>query len=81
MQTRITSKGQATIPIEIREAARAGAGTALEWTFDPVGQRIIATKAKERTRRRSRFAAIRGSAGTRMTTDEIMALTRDPTET
>jgi hypothetical protein len=51
----------------------------LDWCYDPVGQRIIATKATAHTRRRgSRFAALRGSAGTRMSTDEIMALTRDP---
>jgi antitoxin PrlF len=82
MATRITSKGQVTIPVDIRQAAHAGAGTALEWSYDPVGHRIIATKATLRTRKqRSRFAALRGTAGTGMSTDEIMALTRDPSET
>jgi bifunctional DNA-binding transcriptional regulator/antitoxin component of YhaV-PrlF toxin-antitoxin module len=82
MPTRITSKGQVTIPVEIRQAAHAGAGTELEWTYDPVGQRIIATKATARAQQhRSRFAALRGTAGTGMSTDEIMALTRDPSET
>jgi bifunctional DNA-binding transcriptional regulator/antitoxin component of YhaV-PrlF toxin-antitoxin module len=82
MGTRITSKGQVTIPVDIRQAARAATGTELEWTYDPVGQRIIATKATARARqRRGRFAALRGTAGTGMSTDEIMALTRDPHET
>jgi antitoxin PrlF len=82
MPTRITSKGQVTIPVDIRHAAHAGAGTALEWSYDPVGQRIIAIKATMRTRRqRSRFAGLRGTAGAGMSTEEIMALTRDPSET
>ena len=82
MPTRITSKGQVTIPVEIREAAHASAGTELEWTYDPLGQRIIATKATTGARKqRSRFAALRGTAGTTMSTAEIMALTRDPSET
>jgi hypothetical protein len=39
-------------------------------------------KATARARqRRSRFAALRGTAGKGMSTDEIMALTRDPSET
>jgi len=82
MGTRITSKGQVTIPVDIREAAHAGAGTELEWSYDAVAQRIIATKAKSRVRsRRSRFSVLRGTAGTGMTTEEIMALTRDPNGT
>jgi bifunctional DNA-binding transcriptional regulator/antitoxin component of YhaV-PrlF toxin-antitoxin module len=82
MGTRITSKGQVTIPVDIRQAAQAATGTELEWTYDPIRQRIIATKSTPRARqRRSRFAALRGTAGTGMSTNEIMALTRDPTET
>lgn len=80
MGTRVTSKGQVTIPTTIRTAAHIGTGTELEWSFDPVGQRIVAVKAGTRTRRgRSRFARVRGTATTGMSTDEIMALTRDPT--
>jgi len=77
MPTRITCKGRVTIPVDIREAA--GAGTALERSYDPLGQRTIATKAVARPRRlRSRVAALRGSTGNRMSAGEIMALTRDP---
>lgn len=82
MPTRITSKGQVAIPVEIRQAAHADPGTALEWSYDPVGQRIIAIKASARGRKqRSRFAVLRGTAGTGLSTDEIMALTRDPNQT
>jgi bifunctional DNA-binding transcriptional regulator/antitoxin component of YhaV-PrlF toxin-antitoxin module len=78
MGTRITSKGQVTIPAPIREAAQALAGTELEWSYDPVGERIIATKLHGRTQSgASRFATLRGTATAGMTTDEIMALTRD----
>lgn len=80
MGTRVTSKGQVTIPIEIRQAAHLAEGTELEWSFDPVGRRIVATKRGARPRRPpagSHFAQFRGSAtDRRMTTDEIMALTR-----
>jgi AbrB family looped-hinge helix DNA binding protein len=36
MTTRVTSKGQVTIPAEIREAAHIAAGTELAWTYDPL---------------------------------------------
>jgi hypothetical protein len=49
---------------------------------DPVGQSIIVMKATGRARKpRSRFAVLGGTAGTGLSTDEIMALTRDPNET
>jgi antitoxin PrlF len=82
MGTRVTSKGQVTIPAEIREAAQVAAGTELEWTYEPLGQRIVARKIGPRARRSgSRFAALRGSATVKMSTDEILALTRgDPEE-
>ena len=79
MPGRIGSKGRVAIPADIREGVRAGAGTALERSYDPLGQRTIATKAVARPRRlRSRVAALRGSTGNRMSAGEIMALTRDP---
>jgi AbrB family looped-hinge helix DNA binding protein len=82
MPTRVTSKGQVTIPAEIREAAHVAAGTELEWTYEPISRRIVATKiGPSRRGRGSRFAALVGSASVKMTTDEILALTRgDPEE-
>jgi hypothetical protein len=54
----------------------------LAWTYDPLGQRIVARKVGARSRRKgSRFAALVGSATVKMTTDELLALTRgDPEE-
>ena len=82
MATRVTSKGQVTIPAAIRDAAHVVAGTELEWTYEPFSQRIVATKAGRRRRHKGgRFAALVGSATVKMTTDEILALTRgDPEE-
>ena len=82
MTTRVTSKGQVTIPAEIREAAHVAAGTELEWTYEPFSQRIVARKVGRRARGKgSRFAKLVGSATVKMTTDEILALTRgDPEE-
>jgi bifunctional DNA-binding transcriptional regulator/antitoxin component of YhaV-PrlF toxin-antitoxin module len=79
MGTRITSKGQVTIPIQIRQAAKLAEGTELEWSYDPLTRQIVATRRGARPRRSgpSPFARLRGSAtDRRMTTDEIMALTR-----
>jgi antitoxin PrlF len=79
MGTRVTSKGQVTIPVEIRQAAKLAQGTELEWTYDPVGRRIVATRRGARSRRAqsgSHFAQFRGTATGGMTTEEIMALTR-----
>jgi AbrB family looped-hinge helix DNA binding protein len=81
MSTRVTSKGQVTIPAEIRAVAHADAGTELDWSYDPIGERIIATRTGSRpSASTSRFARFRGSATTGLTTDEIMALTRDMPE-
>ncbi len=43
MPSHIAGKGRVAIAVGIREAARAGAGTALEWSYDKPGERTIAT--------------------------------------
>jgi len=79
MGTRVTSKDQVTIPDQIRQAAKLVEGTELEWSYDPVGRRIVATRRGARPRRAqsgSHFAQFRDTATDGMTTEEIMALTR-----
>ena len=77
---RLTSKGQVTIPQEIREKLGLHPGTEVE--FEVVGDevRIRRADAQEERRRRVRawIARARGSATRRpvLTTDEIMAMTR-----
>jgi AbrB family looped-hinge helix DNA binding protein len=74
---RITSKGQVTIPVEIREKAGLLPDTEVEFELD--GRTVRIRRAKD-PRREGRGAAavnrLRGRATVKMSTDEIMALTR-----
>ena len=74
----ITSKGQVTIPQDVRN--RLGLLPYTEVEFEVVGDHAQIRKARRSTKVSSRgqkaVAAIRGTATTRMSTDEIMALTR-----
>jgi AbrB family looped-hinge helix DNA binding protein len=73
---RITSKGQVTIPQDIRE--RLGLLPNTEVEFEVVGSAVkIRKAAKSRARGRSIVSRMRGRATTSLTTDEIMRLTRE----
>jgi len=75
---RITSKGQVTIPIEIREQAGLMPNTEVEFEFDGNVVRIIPATSRTRDSRGARLVAhLRGRGDVAMTTDAIMALTRD----
>jgi antitoxin PrlF len=77
MSYQVTSKGQVTIPKKIREFLGIKPGTAVG--FEPIADGRVAIAAaggKIRKSRPSRFAALRGTATVKMTTREIMALTR-----
>lgn len=74
MATRVTSKGQVTIPKRVRDYLGLTPGTPVEFDLSDDGRVIV--RAAVPTERRSRFAKLRGSATAGMTTDEIMALTR-----
>jgi AbrB family looped-hinge helix DNA binding protein len=72
---RITSKGQVTIPIAIRQ--RAGLLPNTEVEFSLRGDTVILRKAATRSRRGAQLVQrLRGAATVRLTTDQIMALTR-----
>jgi len=74
---RITSKGQVTIPAEIRERAGLLPHTEVEFTFDGKAVRIIRAKTRRRDGRGARLLAhLRGRGDATMSTDTIMALTR-----
>ncbi len=74
MATRITSKGQVTIPKKVREVMGVGPGSAVDFELDADG-RVVLVKAAG-PRRVSPFARVRGRATVKMSTEEIMALTR-----
>lgn len=72
---RITSKGQVTIPVEIRNKAGLLPDTEVE--FHVRGKTVVVKKASKAPRRGRRLlAAMRGKARKRLTTDAILALTR-----
>ncbi len=74
---RITSKGQVTIPVELREKAGLLPETEVEFRFDGEVVTILKVKNAARPDRGSRLIArMRGTGDVAMTTDEIMALTR-----
>jgi AbrB family looped-hinge helix DNA binding protein len=75
---RITSKGQVTIPQEIREKAGLLPYTEVEFILEPEGVRIIKAREPRGQTRGERVVSLlrRGRGHVTMSTDEIMALTR-----
>jgi AbrB family looped-hinge helix DNA binding protein len=71
---RVTTKGQVTIPQNIRD--KLGITPATEVDFIEEKGRIFLVKRKDNKAATSKFAKLRGLATVKMTTDEIMALTR-----
>ncbi len=71
---RVTTKGQVTIPQEIRE--KLGITPAVEIDFIEEKDRVYLVKKEIKTKRTRKFNKLRGIANVKMTTDEIMALTR-----
>jgi len=72
---RVTSKGQITIPIDIRRRLGILPGSAVEFAID--GDAVRITKANGRDGRGADVVkALRGTGDIDMSTDEIMALTR-----
>ena len=75
---RITSKGQVTIPAEIREQAGLLPNTEVEFTYDGETVRLRRARGKRPSRGARLVTHLRGRGDVSMTTDEIMALTREP---
>ncbi len=71
---RVTTKGQVTIPLAIRERFGLVPGTEVEFQVDGDTVRLVPAEGGSRGSRL--IAHLRGRATTNLTTDEIMALTR-----
>ena len=71
---RITSKGQVTIPIEIRE--KTGLLPHTEVKFKIVNGKAHIERSESGSSRADVIARMKGRATVKMTTDEIMRLTR-----
>jgi len=74
---RITSKGQVTIPIEIRRRAGLLPETEVDFVLEGKTVRIVRASSSRRESRGARAVrGLRGTATVGMTTEQIMDLTR-----
>jgi AbrB family looped-hinge helix DNA binding protein len=74
---RITSKGQVTIPLALRQKTGLLPHTEVEFELDGKAVRIRPARRKRKMSRGERIVAhMRARGDGKLTTDEIMALTR-----
>ena len=73
---RITSKGQVTIPVEIRERLGLLPNTEVRFEVEGNTVRIVREENPSGSRGQRLLERMRGRATSRMSTEEIMALTR-----
>jgi antitoxin PrlF len=76
MSAAVTSKGQVTIPKPVRDQLGIEQGTRVDVRRNDRGE-IVLSRADGRPAEPSRFAKLRGSLKTELSTDEIMAMLRD----
>ena len=62
MATRLTSKGQVTIPKQIRDALNLAPGASVEFAVNRDGEVVIHRVGAKPSRKRDRFEAARGKA-------------------
>lgn len=77
---RVTSKGQITIPIEIREALGILPYTEVEFELMDGWAKLTKKDNGGRTRGRRVVEALRGRADAGLSTEQILALTRGEAE-
>jgi len=73
---KVTSKGQITIPIEIRERLGLLPGTEVDFVVEGEGVRILRRYSGGEGRGAKIVRRLRGTSSVRMTTKEILAPTR-----
>lgn len=69
---RVTSKGQVTIPLDVRRALGIAPGSDVAFELDDRGARLVV----DPDHTAEEVARMRGAGDIAMTTDEILALTR-----
>lgn len=69
---RVTQKGQVTIPRDVRSALGIQTGTDVAFELDERGARLVV----EPDRAAAEIARMRGAGDVELTTDEILALSR-----
>ena len=73
MGSRVTRKGQVTIPKRVRDHLGIEPGSIVEFEVAPDGRIVL---VKQGVPQPSRFERVRGTATTKLTTDELMAMLR-----
>jgi AbrB family looped-hinge helix DNA binding protein len=76
MATTLTSKGQVTIPKQIRDALNLAPGASVEFAVNREGEVVIHRVGVRPSRKRDRFEAARGKADVKWRTDDLMTLLR-----
>ena len=76
MATTLTSKGQVTIPKQIRDALNLAPGSSVEFAVNLEGEVVIHRVDARPGRKRDRFEAARGKADVKWRTDDLMTLLR-----
>lgn len=76
MATTLTSKGQVTIPKQIRDALHLLPGSTVDFAVNADGEVVIHKVGSRRNRKPDRFEAARGKADVKWRTDDLMALLR-----
>ena len=74
-RVRLNARAQVTIPKQVRDFLGIGPGSEVNFEINRTGDVVIRPVAT-RVIRRSPLARLRGTATVRMSTEEIMALTR-----
>ena len=76
MSMTLTSKGQVTIPKQIRDALNLEPGCAVDFAVDGNGDVVMHKVGARASRRPDRFEKARGSADIKWRTDDLMAMLR-----
>ena len=76
MLTTMTTKGQVTIPKQIRDALDLKPGTKIDFSVDENGNVLLHRAVASRKRKADKFEATRGKADIKWRTADLMALLR-----
>jgi antitoxin PrlF len=79
MATTVTSKGQVTIPKQVRDALNVQPGCEVEFDVNKSGEvilRKVGARAGSRASKRDRFDKVRGTAQIKWRTEKLMELLR-----
>ena len=76
MPTTLTSKGQVTIPKQIRDALNMAPGCSVDFAVTGDGDVVIHKVGARPSRKPDRFESARGKADIQWRTDDLMALLR-----